>query len=169
MEWAALACWFLCAGEPVQKHICCFLLTREFSSPGSAADDYEVIRTLWGVQYLLARCSTPPCLGHLPEKPPWFVHQPAGVRKGRLGVRRRWLGHMWKVQLPKHTGFLAATGIQGTHKKAAKFTHVWIAEVKQSNIPSLKVQFFKYQNYGLVLAFIWGNQGHPVASAIYHR
>lgn len=40
------------------------------------------------------------------------------------------------------------------HMKAAKFMHISIAKMKQSNIPTLKVWGFKYQNYDLAL--IWG-------------
>lgn len=65
-----------------------------------------------------------------------------GCSEGRLGAHGRWLGHTWKAQPPKHTGSFAATSMQGTHMKAAKFTHVQFAEVKQSNIPLSKVQFF---------------------------
>lgn len=65
-----------------EAHSLSLIHQRVSPSPESAAADYQVIRTLWGVQCLWGWCSTPPRPGHLPEKPQWFVRQPAaGVRK----------------------------------------------------------------------------------------
>lgn len=64
-----------------EAHFSSLVHQRVPPSPESAADQYQGIRTLWGTRCLLGGCSTPLYPGHLPEKPPWFVHQPAGVRR----------------------------------------------------------------------------------------
>lgn len=51
------------------------------------------------------------------------------------------------------TALLTATSTPGAHTKSAKSTHASVAEVEQSNMPPLRTSGFKYQNYGLALAF----------------
>lgn len=111
---------------------------------------------------ILGWCST------LPPRGATTVHSSVSRHEeSRLGACRRWVGHVWKVQLSRHTGFLAATSIQGTHTKEAKFRHARIAEVKQSSIPSL--QLFKVPKLWSWACTYLRHQGHRVTSAINHR
>lgn len=133
-------------------------------SPDSAADDYQVIRTLWGihsVSFGMMLNSTSQRCHHSSLTSRRALGEPAGSLQEMAGTRVEGAA--------EHTGFFAATSIQGTRTKVAKFTHVWIAEVKQSNIPSLKVQFFKVPNLWSCTCIYLRLQGHPVASAINHR